>query len=96
VVLQGPKVSVAYVSSASLTRSGLGGLAARAAFDVALYDQQGCLSPHAIYVQRGGEVGPAAFAAAYEDPDFVEAGAQVAAVAEREVLSLVMKTPYSP
>ena len=64
VVLQGPKVSVAYVSSASLTRSGLGGLAARAAFDVALYDQQGCLSPHAIYVQRGGEVGPAAFAAA--------------------------------
>jgi hypothetical protein len=64
VVLQGPKVSVAYVSSASLTRSGLGGLAGRAAYDVALYDQQGCLSPHAIYVQRGGEVGPAAFAAA--------------------------------
>ncbi|HYQ89413.1 MAG TPA: acyl-CoA reductase [Candidatus Binatia bacterium] len=64
VVLQGPKVSVAYVSSASLTRSGIGGLAARAAYDVALYDQQGCLSPHAIYVERGGEVGPAAFAAA--------------------------------
>jgi acyl-CoA reductase-like NAD-dependent aldehyde dehydrogenase len=64
VVLQGPKVSVAYVSSASLTRSRLGALAARAAYDVALYDQQGCLSPHAIYVERGGEIGPAAFAAA--------------------------------
>jgi hypothetical protein len=64
VVLQGPKVSVAYVSSASLTRSGIASLAARAAYDVALYDQQGCLSPHAIYVERGGEVGPAAFAAA--------------------------------
>jgi acyl-CoA reductase-like NAD-dependent aldehyde dehydrogenase len=64
VVLQGPKVSVAYVSKTSLTRPGLRALAARAAYDVALYDQQGCLSPHAIYVERGGEVGPAAFAAA--------------------------------
>jgi acyl-CoA reductase-like NAD-dependent aldehyde dehydrogenase len=63
-VLHGPKVSVAYVSRASLTRAGLGGVAARAAYDVALYDQQGCLSPHAIYVERGGDVGPAAFAAA--------------------------------
>ncbi len=64
VVLHGPKVSVAYVSGASLTRSGFRSLAARAAHDVALYDQQGCLSPHAIYVERGGEIGPAAFAAA--------------------------------
>jgi hypothetical protein len=64
VVIHGPKVSVAYVAAASLTRSGLGALAARAAHDVALYDQQGCLSPHAIYVERGGEVGPAAFASA--------------------------------
>ena len=63
-VLHGPKVSVAYVSAASLKRSSLGPLAARAAYDVALYDQQGCLSPHAIFVERGGEVGPAAFAAA--------------------------------
>ncbi len=64
VVLHGPKLSVGYVSAASLTRAGLGPLAARAAYDVALYDQQGCLSPHAIFVERGGEVGPAAFAAA--------------------------------
>jgi hypothetical protein len=64
VVLHGPKLSVGYVSAASLTRAGIGPLAARAAYDVALYDQQGCLSPHAIFVERGGEVGPAAFAAA--------------------------------
>jgi len=64
VVLQGPKVSVAYVASSSLTRTGLAALAARAAYDIALYDQQGCLSPHAIYVERGGQVGPAAFASA--------------------------------
>ena len=63
-VLHGPKVSVGYVSSASLTREGLGALATRAAYDVALYDQQGCLSPHAFYVERGGEIGPAAFASA--------------------------------
>ncbi|HZI88848.1 MAG TPA: acyl-CoA reductase, partial [Candidatus Polarisedimenticolia bacterium] len=63
-VLQGPKVSVAYVSSASLTRAGLESLASRAAYDVSLYDQQGCLSPHAIYVERGGPVGPTAFASA--------------------------------
>ncbi len=63
-VLHGPKVSVGYISGASLTRSALGGVASRAAYDVALYDQQGCLSPHAFFVERGGEVGPAAFASA--------------------------------
>jgi hypothetical protein len=37
-----------------------------------------------------------AFAAAYQDPDFVQAAARIAEVADREVLSLVTKTPYSP
>ena len=37
-----------------------------------------------------------AFAAAYEDPDFVAAGAALSTIADREVLSLVAKTPYSP
>ncbi len=64
VVIHGPKVSVGYVARSALTRAGLRRAAARAAYDVALYDQQGCLSPHAFYVERGGEVGPAAFAAA--------------------------------
>lgn len=32
--------------------------AARAATDVALFDQQGCLSPHLFYVETGGPVGP--------------------------------------
>ena len=64
VVVHGPKVSVAYVAREVLTRAALKGAASRAALDVALYDQQGCLSPHAFYVERGGEVGPGAFAAA--------------------------------
>ena len=63
-VLHGPKVSVGYIARASLTRAGLSSVASRAAYDVALYDQQGCLSPHAFFVERGGEIGPAAFASA--------------------------------
>jgi hypothetical protein len=39
---------------------------------------------------------PSAFAAAYGDPSFVEAVTRIAAVAEREVLSLCEKTPYCP
>lgn len=34
-----------------------------AALDVAAYDQRGCLSPHAMWIERGGEVNGEAFAA---------------------------------
>jgi hypothetical protein len=64
VVIQGPKVSVGYVGAGAMRRGALRSLAARAAHDVALYDQQGCLSPHAYYVERGGMVTPEAFAEA--------------------------------
>jgi hypothetical protein len=37
-------------------------IARRAALDVAMYDQQGCLSPHLFYVERGGTVSPQEFA----------------------------------
>jgi len=64
IVLHGPKVSVGYIGSGAMRPGALAGLAARAAHDVALYDQQGCLSPHAYYVERGGMVTPVAFAEA--------------------------------
>jgi len=64
VVLHGPKVSVGYVGAGAMRSGALHTLAARAAHDVALYDQQGCLSPHAFYVERGGMVSPVAFAEA--------------------------------
>ena len=51
---------------------------------------------HDLWEVEDANTVPAAFAAAYADPEFVEAGTQIAAVAEREVLSLVTKTPYSP
>ena len=63
-VMHGPKVSVAYVERRALGYAALGSLAHRAALDISLYDQQGCLSPHAYYVERRGEVAPARFAEA--------------------------------
>ena len=38
----------------------------------------------------------AAFAAASQDPDFVQAATELSKIVDREVLSLVTKTPYSP
>jgi len=35
---------------------------ALAAYDTALFDQQGCLSPHVFYVERGGVTSPHSFA----------------------------------
>jgi len=66
-VLHGPKLSIGYIGRHALTRSALPKLTARAALDVALYDQQGCLSPHAYYVERRGAVSPVDFAAALGD-----------------------------
>ena len=41
---------------------------------------------------------PAGFAAAYAeaDPEFLAAAQRISEIADREVLSLVTKTPYSP
>jgi hypothetical protein len=51
-----------------ITREALGGehavrmIAGRAAIDIAAYDQRGCLSPHAVFVQPGGVADARAFA----------------------------------
>ena len=37
-------------------------IADRAAYDASLFDQQGCLSPHCVYVEEGGSIGPRDFA----------------------------------
>ncbi len=54
------------VSFGLVTREGLADAEAtahKAAYDVALYDQQGCLSPQLLYVEEGGAVTPKEFAA---------------------------------
>jgi hypothetical protein len=67
VVLHGSRVSAACVARESLSPAGARDTARRAALDIVLYDQQGCLSPHAVYVERGGRVTPAEFAALLAD-----------------------------
>jgi hypothetical protein len=51
---------------------------------------------HDLWEVADANTVPAALLAAYGDPEFVQAAAQIAPVADREVLSLVTKTPYSP
>lgn len=58
----GHKVSFNVISKEALTTD-VADLARRAAYDVALFDQQGCLSPQLVYVETGGASTPQAFAA---------------------------------
>jgi hypothetical protein len=60
----GHKISFGYVGHEAMTPSALPAAAAAAAFDASVYDQQGCLSPHVIFVEERGELGPRKFAAA--------------------------------
>jgi hypothetical protein len=60
----GTKLSFAVVAKEAMTAANLPALAEAAAFDVSVYDQQGCLSPHVIYVEELGELGPRKFAEA--------------------------------
>ncbi len=79
VVLHGARVSVSCVAREALTAARYEDLARRAAADIALYDQQGCLSPHAIYVEWGGRLSPGDFASALGEALAAEAGAAAGA-----------------
>lgn len=62
-VEHGPRLSLALVAREELTQERAGGAAAALALATATFDQQGCVSPHVAYVERGGEVAPEEFAA---------------------------------
>ena len=51
---------------------------------------------HDLWEVEDANVVPSAFAAAYEDPDFVQAATDLSEIIDREITSLVTKTPYSP
>ena len=51
---------------------------------------------HDVWQVEDANTVPTGFAGAFEDPDFVQASARLADIADRELLSLVVKTPYSP
>ncbi len=57
----GHRVSFGYVAADVLHGARAKKIVAAAADDVVAWNQLGCLSPHVIYVQRGGEVAPEHF-----------------------------------
>ena len=64
-VLHGPRTSVAAVARDALADAVA--VAAAIAWDAALYEQRGCLSPHAVWVEEGGAASPDALADALLD-----------------------------
>ena len=58
----GHRVSFGFVAREILSDPGARRVATNAAEDVVAWNQLGCLSPHVIYVQIGGEVSPEKFA----------------------------------
>jgi hypothetical protein len=58
----GHRVSFAFVSSEALSVPNPRRLAAAAARDISAWNQQGCLSPHAVYVETGARTSPVQFA----------------------------------
>lgn len=58
----GHRVSFGYITHGVLSGFGVKKIVARAAEDVIAWNQQGCLSPHLIYVETGGSVSPDLFA----------------------------------
>ena len=58
----GHRVSFGFVSAAVLAHGHARRVATRIAADVSAWDQLGCLSPHAVYVEEGGAASPEQFA----------------------------------
>ena len=60
-IAYGHKVSFGLLTRDQLQSAGVEDWAERAAYDVARFDQQGCLSPHVFYVEEGGDTDALAF-----------------------------------
>lgn len=60
----GHKLSFGAIAREALAPEQCADTVDRAAYDVAKYDQQGCLSPHVFYVEDGGACSPRDFASA--------------------------------
>ena len=56
------RVGATLIARGALERADVQSLAHAAALDVVTFDQQGCVSPHTVYVEKGGEVEPLEFA----------------------------------
>lgn len=58
------RVGAALISRSALSEAAVDERVRAAAMDVVMFDQQGCVSPHTIYVEGGGQVEAAEFALA--------------------------------
>jgi hypothetical protein len=63
----GQRAGFGLIARERLTTADLAAVAVAAARDVAEFDQQGCVSPQWLFVERGGDVSPEVFAAALAD-----------------------------
>ena len=61
-VIFGPKYSFAVIGRDSFDANQLKDIAYKLALDTSVFDQQGCNSPHTVFVENGGEVSPLDFA----------------------------------
>lgn len=59
----GHKLSFGMIGRECLSAAEAAQTAQQAAYGVSVFDQQGCVSPHLLYVERGGAISPQAFAA---------------------------------
>lgn len=94
----GTKASCGYIGRAALSAdSDADRVAAGAARDLVLYDTEGCLSLHVLFIERGGAISPAAFcarlaraaerAAVEFPPSAFDAGRSAAVAATRDAAS---------
>lgn len=63
-VVFGPKYSLAAIGREALDPAGLDAVALRLAMDASVFEQRGCNSPHAAFVETGGKISPFEFARA--------------------------------
>lgn len=59
----GPRLSFALVGREALVEDRIEETATHTALAVSIFDQQGCVSPHVVYTERGGAIEPEIFAA---------------------------------
>ena len=66
-VIFGPRYSFAFVGKNSFEKKQLKNIAYNLAIDVSVFEQQGCNSPHTVFVESGCDISPVEFAKALAD-----------------------------
>jgi len=81
-VIFGPKYSFAVIGRNSFDKDQLEDITYKLAMDASVFEQQGCNSPHTVFVENGGEVSPLDFA-------------ETLAISMDEILKRIPKNPVS-